>query len=859
MTFPRTLAILLGLVVVPLAPPGGLFAQPAVDLSRKEIRASRANPHPPHVDGKLDDPAWASAKFTSDFVQKEPVEGAPPTESTQVAIVYDDDALYIGARCFSRKPGALRRHLDRRDRQGPAEQFIVTIDSYLDRRTAYGFGVNTAGVRFDRYNPEDNEYSRDFTYDPVWSARSLVDSVSWTTEMRIPFSQLRFTDKTEQIWGINFNRWVPGRNEDIYWIYVPRDATGWASRFGHLTGISGIAPSRRIELLPYTASSLSARTGQNPITEPTDKDSRAGGDLKMGLGPNLTLDATFNPDFGQVEADPAVVNLSAYETVFSERRPFFLEGSQLLAGSGPNYYYSRRIGARSRILGAGKITGRLQSGTSVGFLSAVTERDALRLEPATAYAVGRLQQQFGPDQSTVGISVAAVERELSPRGELDAAFRKGAVSGGADWELRFQEGMYRLSGHLGASRIRGSRQAILSAQESSARYFQRPDADYVSLDSTRTSLAGYSAALELGKNAGKHWLWNLASAVESPGFDLNDAGQLASADEAALYGRLAYRETEPGRLLRSYILQLESYGEWNYGAVRQYSDVNYYSEVTWKNFWNTWLFANHQFPGQDDSRTRGGPSMKRESGDTFGGGFRSNFAAPTQYSGSATLGFDDLDGWLYRLQSSVSTRLGTRTQLSIAPYYQREDQPRQYVSAEGGALGGAGTFGTRYIFARIAQTTIALEMRTSYFFTPDLSLELYAQPFAASGRYYGYGELVTAGDIRLRVYEGAPDADIRPEIDSLGRETGSLLVTDSTTGTQFRIGRPDFNFVSFRSNLVLRWEFHPGSTLFLVWQRNLSNDFDTPRRARAGDILDSFGAPGYDFFGFKLAYWLPLS
>lgn len=841
------------------APAGPGVAQPLTDMPRKEIRATRAGSRPPHVDGRLDDAVWAGAQFTSDFLQKEPVEGAPPSESTQVAIAYDADALYVAARCFSHDPGALRRHLDRRDRQGPAEQFIVTIDSYLDRRTAYGFGVNTAGVRFDRYNPEDNEYSRDFTYDPVWSARTAVDSVSWTVEMRIPFSQLRFTAKSEQVWGINFNRWVPERNEDIYWIYVPRDATGWVSRFGNLTGISGIAPSRRLELLPYTASSLSARTGSNPITDPSAKDSRAGGDLKMGLGPNLTLDATFNPDFGQVEADPAVVNLSAYETFFSERRPFFLEGSQLLGGNGPSYYYSRRIGARSRILGAGKITGRLQSGTSVGLLSAVTERDLDAAQPATAYAVGRVQQQFGSEQSTVGISVTAVERELSPSSELDSDYRKGAVTGGADWELRFREGMYVVAGHVGASRIRGSPAAMLTAQESSARYFQRPDIDYVSVDSTRTSLSGYSAGLELSKNSGKHWLWTLQGALESPGFELNDAGRLSSADERALFGRLLYRETEPGRLFRSYSLEVASYGEWNYGGERQYSDVNCYSEYTWKNFWNTWAFVNRQFPGQDDGRTRGGPTMKREGGYSMGGGFRSNFGSPTQFSGSVTYGIDDLDGWLYRLQGNVSTRLGTRTQLSVAPYYQREDQPRQYVATETGAGGGTGTYGRRYIFSHIAQSTIALEMRANYFFTPDLSLELYTQPFAASGRYYGYGELIAAGDNRLRVYGADPNADIRPDLDSAGRDTGTLLVTDAVTATQFAIERPDFNFISFRSNMVLRWEFHPGSTLFVVWQRNLGEDLLTPRRARVGDIFDSFTAPGEDFFGFKVSYWIPVS
>lgn len=836
--------------------PGYAIAQDGIP--RKEVRAVRAAPAAPHLDGRLDDPAWGAAHFVSDFLQKEPVEGAVPTESTQVAVVYDADALYIGARCYSRAPDRLRRLLDRRDRQGPAEQFIVTIDSYLDRRTGYGFGVNTAGVRFDRYNPEDFEFNRDFTYDPVWSARTGIDSVSWCVEMRIPFSQLRFNKRSEQVWGINFNRWVPARNEDIYWIYVPREGTGWTSRFGNLTGIAGIAPSRRLELLPYAAGSRQWPTDAGPFSALGLSEERTGGDLKMGLGPNLTLDATFNPDFGQVEADPAEVNLSAYETFFSERRPFFLEGSQLLAGNGPSYYYSRRIGARSKILGAGKVTGRLASGTSIGFLGAVSERDLEQNVPAAGFAVGRVAQQFGSSQSQVGASIAAVERDLSASNDLEQAYRKRALSGGGDWELRFRNGMYVVSGSLGVSHIQGSRASILAAQESSARYYQRPDVDYVTLDSTRTSLFGYTVDLGVAKNGGRHWLWSVEGGAESPGFELNDAGRLSTTDNLGLYGRVAYRETEPRRVFRSYVAQIESYGEWNYGRTRQYSDVNVYQEASWHNFWNTWLSFNRRFPAQDDSRTRGGPTMKREGRYSLGTGFRSNFGAATQYNGSVNVAFDDLDGWLYAVTGQVNTRLGNRLQLSLGPRYQREDQPRQYVATVADAGGGPGTFGKRYVFSRIARTTIAAEIRASYFFTPDLSLELYMQPFAASGNYYDHGELIAAGDNDLLVYGRTPDTEIGPAPDSLGLEPGALLVTDNSTTSTFTLPAPGFHSLFFRSNMVLRWEFRPGSTLYLVWQRNLDGEGEPGRSSRASDLLDTFSAPGDDFLAFKIAYWIPL-
>ena len=288
---------------------------------RKHTKAVKFNSNELTLDGKLDYLVWKNAIFVSDFLQKEPDQGASPTVKTEVAIVYDEKAIYIGARMYCENPGALRMHLDRHDVQNQSEQLIVALDTYLDRRTAYVFGVNTAGVRFDRYHYEDSEGSRDFSYDPVWEAKTAVDEKGWTAEMRIPFSQLRFNSIDKQVWGVNFNRWIPAKNEDIYWIYTPRDETGYASRFGDLEGIETIKPSRRIEVLPYAASDGKMFDGvnpSNPFSDGSDLGYRLGADAKMGLGPNLTLNATFNPDFVQVVADPAEVNLSAFETFFSE-------------------------------------------------------------------------------------------------------------------------------------------------------------------------------------------------------------------------------------------------------------------------------------------------------------------------------------------------------------------------------------------------------------------------------------------------------------------------------------------------------------------------------------------------------------
>ena len=506
---------------------------------RKEIHAYKIDGSGIKMDGVLDDAIWHKATFTTDFLDKEPIQGAQPKEMTEVAIAYDDKTLYVGARMHSADPKNLRMHLDRHDNQGPAEQFIVTLYTYCNRRTGYGFGVNTSGVRFDRYNPDDVEGDRDYSYNPVWEARTAKDSTSWTAEIAIPFSQLRFSDEPEQTWGVNFNRWIPSRNEDVYWIYVPRNETGWASRFGNLTGIEGIKPSRRLEVIPYVASDASFKDGKvanNPFEHGSDITGRAGGDLKMGLGPNLTLDGTINPDFGQVEADPAQVNLSAFEIFYDERRPFFIEGSKLLNDPRTGYFYSRRIGApphgsgvgdyskspqSTTILGAAKITGQLKGGTSIGILSALTQREyasnhdvssdstyRTEIEPAAMYNVARIQQQFGANQSTVGFSLVRVDRDIRAGTQPEALLRKSAFTGGGDWNLRLKGGEYQIYGLSGFSYVTGSKSAMLLTQKSPLRYYQRPDADWLTLDSNRTSLAGIREYIEFNKIAGKHWLWS---------------------------------------------------------------------------------------------------------------------------------------------------------------------------------------------------------------------------------------------------------------------------------------------------------------------------------------------------------------
>lgn len=853
-----------------------------VDSKRKQITATQISGQSVHLDGFLDDAVWQNARFVSDFFQKEPNEGEPATYKTEVAIAYDEQALYVGARMHFDNPDEIRAFVTRRDNAGSSERIIVSLDTYLDHRTAYSFAVTAAGVRVDYYHPSDREFDRDYSFNPVWEAKTAILDDGWSAEMKIPFSQLRFDDREEQKWGINFNRWIPNNNEDIYWVQIPKDETGWASRFGSLTGITGMKPSRRIELLPYSASSAQFTSNvpaNDPFRDGSQYETRVGMDFKMGLGPNLTLDATVNPDFGQVEADPAVVNLTAFETFFDEKRPFFVEGNQLFENIGPTFFYSRRIGERphgrpdgdfidapdnTTIISAAKVTGRLSSGLSLGVLSAVTAREHAdvfisatdstesitrqrEVEPLTGYGVARLQQEFGASGSTVGLMMTGVRRDVDKGSELASLLNRQAYTGNLDWNLRFEGGKYELNGFTGFSHISGDSTALIRAQRSSARYYQRPDADYVTLDSSRTSLTGYAGGLEFSKNGGEHWLWGTGVSVESPAFELNDAGILFSSDGISGWGNLTYRETRPGKLFRDYSLQFINSNEWNFGGVRTFSIFDLFFNFTFHNFWRASLHYHYRPQSQSHTLTRGGPLMATPADHHFRAQLNNNFASNVNWSAAISYITDEFDGWDFDTEAELTFKPGDQWQFSINPRYSRVRNPRQYVTTRDD--GTAATFGNRYIFSFIDRSTLSAQLRLKYAITPDLSLEVYAEPFTSSGDWFRFGELPQPRSSDLRFY-GTDGTTITEEPD------GSQTVTDGED--TFTIDNRDFNIRSFRSNFVLRWEWRPGSTLFVVWQQDRSGrdavgDYVTPR-----SLFDSITEDGNDFFALKFSYWLPV-
>jgi len=860
-------------VVTVLAAMGArvLRAQPSPKVARAQ-RVSRA----PRIDGRLDDAIWSTVSPVSDLVQRQPREGAEPTERTEVYIAYDDEAIYIGARLHRKRPEEISRTFTRRDGFGNAERLNIIFDTQQDRRTAVGFGISAAGVRSDfRHTQDDDMRGRESQFDPVWNASAVVDSGGWTAEMRIPLSQLRFPPDAQQRWGFQIDRWMPDKNETVQWAMIRPRETGYISRFGTLEGIAEVRNTRPVEFVPYVAGdatrTATAAAG-NPLARPYA--SRVGLDTKLAVGKYLTLDATVNPDFGQVEADPAEVNLTGFETFFDERRPFFVEGSEMVRGNGAQYFYPRRIGAPPRgaasgdfvdrprastILGATKLTGRLPSRLSIGGIAAVTAAEDARvyhvdssitrtvaIEPRTTFGVLRLQQDVGNQASTIGAGFTTVQRHFGGVESLSSLLARESYFGGLDWRLRFQQGKYAISGFVAGSHIAGDTAAIRRVQTANAHLLQRPDRRRALYDPTRRSLSGYSMQLRADKDAGRWVLWGAEVKAESPGFEVNDLGRLQSTDDIEYNADLQIRQTIPGRYLQNWRLGFETRGAWNFEGAHQLNTWTQNSSVTFRNFWNVNVRSTIQLAAIDDALTRGGPYMgtPREFRQELR--VNNNFGAKTGWRLNAGWEHDEFGAARYNAGGQLTLRPTPRLTVSAEPTYQTGADPRQYVTT---IAGGTATYGKRYVFAFIDRTTISTKLRANVGFSPNLTLEGYAEPFVASGTYRRFGELTAPRSSALREYGTDGTSIVR---DSAGVRT----VTDN--GSRFTIGNRDFHVLSFRSNLVMRWEWTPGSTLFVVWQQNRRSDLIFGDPARTSELLRTTRAAGDNFLSVKFTYWLPV-
>jgi hypothetical protein len=855
------------------------------------IRAVRASSRIT-IDGRLTEPAWSAAPVSGDFTQSYPKIGAPPTDPSEAKVVYDDDALYIGVRMYDKHPDSVAAQLARRDATGIYSDWLhVVIDSYHDRRNAFRFSVNPRGVQKDVLHSDDR--NEDLNWDAVWQVATTVDSLGWVAEYRIPFSQLRFANSpkgVERLWGIQIQRDIARRNERDSWSPWKQTDPGYVSFSGDLAGIVDIPTPRRLELMPYVSTKLTRAPGNkaNPFYRANDAKPSAGADLKYGLPSGLTLTATVNPDFGQVEVDPAVVNLSAYETFFPEKRPFFVEGASIFnIGSiqgGPSYgnqqiFYSRRIGRQPQrfadgvyvdapdattILGATKLTGKAGHWT-IGVLDALTAEETAGLidasnarletpvEPMTNYFVGRVQRELRQGNTFISLGGTAVNRNLS-----DSVFRNllrsRADVGSLDFEHRWNNRQWTFTGALAKSRIGGTQAVITNAQRSSARYYQRPDADYLEVNPALNSLDGYSA--KLGINKAGDWTFAATAKDVSPGFEVNDLGFMGRVDYRNLGTSVSYNNFQPGKLFRSFSYYLGTNHAWNHGGDKIWTSMFTSESFNFNNLWA--IYAGGEYdPGElDDRLTRGGPLGRQPT--TYGGYIEVDtdqrqtlsYLLNADYYGDQDHGYnkDATIGFTIRPTSSI--------RVTFSPTVNLYRNSAQYVQASSDAL-ATSTYGRRYVFGNLFQTTLSATTRVEWTLSPLLSFQLYAQPFASAGKFRDYKELSQPGTRDYNYYGRDNGSTLTPVTDPTSHKITSFTVDPDGPGVapSFSIDNQDFRTHSLRGNAVMRWEYRPGSALFFVWQQERSDflPFEGSFRTRR-EAKEIFGRPS-NVFLVKATYW----
>ena len=864
--------------------------------SQRPVTAVRT-PAPIVVDGFLNEPVWGNGNAATWFKQRDPVEGAEPSQRTEVRMAYDDEAIYVGARMHDTAPDSIMVRLSRRDVSIPADRFALYLDPHCDRRSGYYFLVNAAGTQFD--GTLSNDGWEDSSWDGVWDSRARVDSLGWTLEMKIPYSQLRFQKANRYEWGINFRRVIQRRSEENFLVYQPKKESGFVSRFPLVTGIENIHPGRAVEILPYVTqkSEHTVASPGDPFNDGSTNDFQTGGDLRMAIGSRLTLNATVNPDFGQVEVDPAVVNLNNSETFFQEKRPFFVEGSaNFRCGNQgadnywgfnwpePTFFYSRRVGREpqgdwpsadyvsapigTRILGAGKLTGKLTPTVNFGSLLAVTRREYAdfstagvngreEIEPLTYYGVLRGLKEFKDRRQGLGGMALYTQRDFdnpSLRDQLNESSFVGAVDG---WTFVDPGKTWVISGWSAMTHLTGTPTHMTNVQTSRLHYLQRPDAGHVEVDPNATSLTGFGSRYWLNKQKGS-WICNAALGFMDPKFDANDMGFMSRSDVINGHFGGGYKWTEPTKLRK--------YQDWLASA---FGSFNFDGDPTWVGVWgggftefaNNWSWdykvaVNPQ--SYSDRRTRGGPLMTNKPGYELYTYFDTDGKAKLFYFIEANTYQQQSGSWNWWVNPGIEWKPVSNVLVRVGPEITLNYEKAQYIGTYADPL-ATNTFGNRYVFATLDQTQVGGGFRLNWAFTPRLSLEMYAQPLVSSGRYTDFKELA-----RPKSY------DFTHYLESGGtydQSTGILDPDGAGPAPPFQVenpdwgftGHPDFNFNSLRGNAVLRWEYMPGSTRYLVWTQDRNEFIPNEGEFHLGPSLRSLSDANADnIFLAKVSYYFSL-
>jgi hypothetical protein len=836
----------------------------------------------PVTDGIIYDDEWGTGPWEGGFTQFEPYEGKEPSQRTEFRILNDNSFIYVAFKAYDSAPDSIVDRLTRRDNMD-GDNVGIIIDSYNDSRTGFGFIISSAGVKTDLIF-SNNGQSQDATWDPIWFAAASRFPGGWSAEMKIPLNQIRFKSNSGDTWGFEALRQIYRHREMSFWQPIPRNSSGMIHCFGRLEGVGEFITRKQIDLTPYVVGSYERYPAvkNNPFASGNDLRGNAGIDAKIGITNNLTLDLTVLPDFGQVEADPSEVNLTAYETFFQEKRPFFIEGRNITSfrvgiGDGDlgndNLFYSRRIGRRpqispevspgeyayiprqARIYGAAKITGKTKNGFSIGVIDAVTaeekaeidaegERRFETVEPLTNYFISRFQKDINQGNTIIGGIFTNTLRRFDET-EITSINRL-ANSAGVDFTQYFAKKTWMVTGTAAVSNIQGPKEAISATQLSSVHYYQRPDAGYISYDPERTSLSGHAGNLQLGK-VGGNWNFVYFTIWKSPGFETNDLGYTRKADE---FGQLiwsAYTINKPFSVFNRLRFNFNEYQFWDFGGNFLSFGGNFSVSAQFKNQWNTYIQYNGSGPSTSNTLLRGGPSVKMPGSNSIGSGVSSDSRKKLQ--AGVNLNYrKGAEGSSESISSSLNITFRPLNTLSItaSPNYSVSANELQYV--------GKRSFGSddRYIFGRIDQKVLSLSLRVNYNVTPDLSVQYWGQPFLAAVDYSKFKMVTNPKDgsysNRFSFYND----------DQLlyNNDQNKYFVDENADGsTDYSFSNPDMGNNAFLSNLVVRWEFRPGSSVYLVWSqtRKHSEEYGGFEVWDSVDNLFSSKKP-YDVFLIKFSY-----
>lgn len=837
--------------------------------SLKHYTTAHVQREPPHIDGLGNDPAWEQVPWGGgDFIQRNPDAGAKPTVQTYFKVLYDAHNIYLLFKNLDPEPDKIVKRMSRRD--GFDGDFVeVNIDSYADKRTAFSFTASVSGVKGDEY-VSNNGDNWDESWDPIWYLKTSINAEGWVAEMRVPLSQLRFTDKPEHVWGIQVLRRFFRNQERSLWQYIAPTANGWVHRFGELRGIKGIRPQKQLEIMPYvvTRAETFQKEDGNPFRTGEDYDLAAGVDAKIGITSDITLDLTVNPDFGQVEADPSQVNLTAFELFFREQRPFFIEGNNILnfpvSDFGPdNLFYSRRIGrspqgsvdlapgeyykqdSRTTILGAAKITGKNHNGFSWGVLESVTQEEKATIEsngeqrnqtvePMANYFVARAQQDINKGNTILGGIFTATNRRIDD--ENLKWLHSEAYSAGVDLVHHWLDRKYYLKANAFGSLVKGSREAITNTQLSSERYFQRPDNSYSELDTTRTSLMGTGGTVIVGKRSGK-LTFDLGGSWLSPQLELNDIGYLRQTDQIRQWGRMEYRVVNPAGISRSQYYNAFQSQSWDFDGRKISRDYELNGFLELKNFWEVGNGVGFNEFGGSNADLRGGPFIRYPGYLSYWAYIGTDARKKLQVSLNPYMvwgmeNFTQQRNWDLELTYRPTNAL----RISAMPGWYTNQSELQYVETP--LSGGK----PRYVMGSIDQSTFRLSFRVTYMITPNFSIQYWGQPFGTEGQYTNFK---TISDADHSSYGSRFDL-IPPSWMTLNN--GLYDVDENANGNvDYSFGKPDFNIGQFKSNMVIRWEYIPGSVLFLVWTQQIDGGYYKP-------LNFDFNQQAHNVFVMKFTY-----